>query len=59
MVDPLVNPWDCAALVPIIEEAGGCFVDWSGNVSIQTGNGISVNAVLRDRVLQITRGYRV
>jgi len=54
MVDPLMNPWDIAALVPIVEEAGGHFMSWSGASDIHAGNGISVNAALRDEVLQIT-----
>lgn len=55
MVDPLMNPWDCAALLPIVQEAGGHFMDWNGNASIYSGNGISVNAALRDEVLRITK----
>ncbi|MFN0055894.1 MAG: inositol monophosphatase family protein [Planctomycetales bacterium] len=55
MVDPLMNPWDGAALVPIIEEAGGSFMDWNGKPTIYSGNGISVNAPLREPVLRITR----
>ena len=55
MVDPLMNPWDAAALVPIVQEAGGCFMDWNGETSINSGNGISVNAALREEVLNITR----
>ncbi len=30
MVDPIMNPWDIAALVPIIRGAGGTITDWSG-----------------------------
>lgn len=55
MVDPLMNIWDAAALIPIIEEAGGHFVDWAGVVTAGAGNGISVNALLRDEVLRITK----
>lgn len=55
MVDPLMNLWDAAALVPIVEEAGGHFVDWNGRARPDSGNGISVNAALRDKVLGITR----
>ena len=55
MVDPLMSPWDAAALVPIITEAGGGFCDWMGNTTIYSGNGISVNAGLRKAVLAITR----
>jgi histidinol-phosphatase len=58
MVDPMMNPWDAAALVPIIEEAGGTFMDWNGKTTINSGNGISVNAALRETVLQITRDKR-
>ena len=56
MCDPLMNAWDAAALVPIVEEAGGHFVDWMGTASIYSGNGISVNGRLRDKVLAITQG---
>jgi histidinol phosphatase-like enzyme (inositol monophosphatase family) len=55
MIDPLMNIWDAAALIPIIEEAGGHFVDWNGVVNAGAGNGISVNASLRDEVLRITK----
>jgi len=55
MVDPLMNVWDAAALIPIIEEAGGHFIDWNGVASANSGNGISVNAALRDEVLRITK----
>jgi histidinol phosphatase-like enzyme (inositol monophosphatase family) len=30
MLDPVMNVWDCAALLPIVEEAGGRFTDWQG-----------------------------
>src|SRR5438552_128662 len=30
MVDPALAAWDSAALLPIVEEAGGVFTDWSG-----------------------------
>jgi histidinol phosphatase-like enzyme (inositol monophosphatase family) len=55
MVDPLMNVWDAAALIPIIEEAGGHFIDWNGVTTAHSGNGISVNALLRDSVLSITK----
>jgi len=53
MVDPMMNPWDAAALVPILQEAGGHFVDWNGKVSIHSGNGVSVNPALKETVLKI------
>jgi histidinol phosphatase-like enzyme (inositol monophosphatase family) len=30
MVDPIMNPWDIAALVPVIRGAGGIITDWQG-----------------------------
>ena len=29
-VDPIMNPWDIAALVPVIRGAGGVITDWRG-----------------------------
>lgn len=55
MVDPLLNPWDCSALVPIMQEAGGHFVDFNGDVTIHSGNGLSVNSHLRDAALEILK----
>ena len=42
MIDPALNAWDAAALLPILEEAGGHFVDWNGEPTIYGGNGVSV-----------------
>ena len=52
MIDPAMNAWDAAALVPIIEEAGGHYVDWNGNPTIYSGNGLSVVPGLKDEILQ-------
>ena len=51
MVDPAMNAWDAAALVPIVQEAGGDFVDWTGQTTIDSGNGLSVTLGLKDEVL--------
>lgn len=55
MVDAGLSPWDGAALLPIVTEAGGHFLDWKGQPTIYGGNGLSVNAGLKDEVLQILR----
>jgi histidinol-phosphatase len=52
MLDPRMNPWDCAALVPILQEAGGRFTDWRGRVVIDGGDAISSNGRLHDALLQ-------
>ena len=52
MVDPILSDWDCAALLPILEEAGGTFSDWDGRRTHTGKSGISTNGVLRDEVLR-------
>jgi histidinol phosphatase-like enzyme (inositol monophosphatase family) len=53
MLDPVMNVWDCAPLLPILEEAGGTFTDWRGQRTIHGGNAISTNGLLFDPVLGI------
>jgi myo-inositol-1(or 4)-monophosphatase len=53
MIDPIMSPWDAAALLPIVQEAGGHFVGWNGRACIDAGNGISVNAFLKDAVFTV------
>ncbi len=55
MLDPVMNIWDCAALLPILQEAGGSFTDWQGRPTIRGGNAISTNARLFDQVMQVVR----
>ena len=55
MLDPVMNVWDCAALLPILEEAGGTFTDWNGTPTIHGGNAISTNGLLFDRVMQVVK----
>lgn len=52
MLDPVMNVWDCAALLPIVQEAGGTFTDWHGTPTIHGGSAISTNGLLFDRVQQ-------
>ena len=46
MVDDIVNPWDAAALQPIITEAGGTFTAWNGTPTAFGGSAIATNAAL-------------
>ena len=55
MIDPAMNAWDAAALLPIVQEAGGEFIDWSGAPTIYGGNGISVVPGLKDEILRRLR----
>jgi histidinol-phosphatase len=45
--------WDCAALLPIVQEAGGSFTSWHGDATIWGESGISTNAALQNEVMQI------
>ncbi len=53
MVDPMLNSWDAAALIPIVTESGAEFVDFRGRSTIHGGNGISVVPRLKTAVLEI------
>jgi len=55
-IDPEMSAWDIAALVPILREAGGCCVTWSGEESISGGDGLSVVPQLKDEVLTRLKG---
>jgi len=58
MLDPVMNTWDCAALAPIIEEAGGTFTDWQGSGTISGGNAISTNGALFKEVIRIVNNEK-
>ena len=53
MLDPVMNVWDCAPLLPILEEAGGTFTDWRGQRTIHGGNAISTNGLLLETVFGV------
>jgi histidinol phosphatase-like enzyme (inositol monophosphatase family) len=55
MLDPAMNVWDCAALLPVIEEAGGTFTDWRGTRTIHGGNAVATNGPLFDEVMSIIK----
>ena len=51
MVDPIANPWDLAAVQPVVEEAGGKFTSWSGESTVFGGDGIGSNSLVHEEVL--------
>lgn len=51
-VEPVVAPWDMAAVVVIVEEAGGRFSDFQGRPRFDGGSAISTNGLLHDAVLE-------
>jgi len=46
MFDPILSPWDSAALQPLIVEAGGVFTDWTGRDTAFGGSAVATNAAL-------------
>ncbi|ABL65816.1 histidinol-phosphatase [Chlorobium phaeobacteroides] len=45
-VDKVMSPWDCAALVPVVNEAGGCCFDLNGRATIYGDGMVSANRIL-------------
>lgn len=56
MLDPVLNPYDCAPFPPLLREAGGYFGDWSGNETIHGNEAISTTQGLLPEVLRLIRG---
>lgn len=58
MVDPMVNPWDVAAVAVIITEAGGRFSGFDGREGADTwraGSGVASNGAVHDALLGLWR----
>ena len=53
MIDPILNIWDAAAVMPIVEEAGGTFTDWQGQRQIDSGDAVATNGLIHEAVLEI------
>ncbi|MCE5230543.1 inositol monophosphatase family protein [bacterium] len=57
MLDPVLNPWDIAPLIPIITEAGGRFTTMEGAPADENGladNGIASNGLIHDQILELS-----
>ena len=55
-LDPVMNVWDCAALLPVVEEAGGRFTDLDGDPRLAAGPAVATNGLLHEEVLRALRG---
>ncbi len=56
MLDPVINRWDIAPMIPILEEAGGRFTDWSGRRGSLVASGVGTNGLLHEEVLGVLGG---
>ena len=55
VAEPIVNPWDLAAVQVLIEEAGGRFTDLTGARRHDGGTALATNGPLHDDALRLLR----
>jgi histidinol-phosphatase len=61
-IDPVMNPWDIAALIPCVEEAGGVLSDLHGNREHLTWRDSllsSANQSLHSQILRVLQGMHL
>lgn len=56
MMDPIMNPWDIAALVPIVEGAGGVITDWNGGPAYPANSTLAAGPDLHRVLLPMLAG---
>ena len=56
MIEPQLYPWDLAAPLILIEEAGGRVTDFSGKRSIAGGSVVASNGLVHDAILATLNG---
>ncbi|MEO6875279.1 MAG: histidinol-phosphatase [Opitutaceae bacterium] len=52
MCDPIMNPWDIAALVPVIRGAGGVITDWKGGAAYPAESTVAAGPALHAQVIK-------
>ena len=58
MLDPAMNPWDCAPMLPILHETGGHFTTWAGEPSIWGKDAVATNGALNAEVLAVLKNEK-
>jgi histidinol phosphatase-like enzyme (inositol monophosphatase family) len=51
MCDPIMNPWDVAALIPVIRGAGGVITDWQGHDPVNAASIVAAPPLLHAQVI--------
>ncbi len=51
MCDPVMNPWDIAALIPVIRGAGGIITDWQGRDPVRGTSIVAAASSLHPQVI--------
>ena len=52
MIDHGVHPWDVAALLPIVLEAGGQMTNWQGETTIHSPDVLASNGLVHQKTLE-------
>jgi histidinol-phosphatase len=52
-----LQPYDIAALIPIVQEAGGTFTSMAGEAGPWGGSALATNGHLHERVLRLLGGH--
>ena len=51
MCDPIMNPWDVAALIPVVRGAGGIITDWQGRDPVNAASIVAATPGLHAQVI--------
>jgi myo-inositol-1(or 4)-monophosphatase len=51
MCDPIMNPWDIQALVPVVRGAGGVITDWHGGDPVKADSIVAAGPDLHGRII--------
>ncbi|MBI5731012.1 MAG: histidinol-phosphatase, partial [Ignavibacteriales bacterium] len=58
MIDPIMNPWDLMALIPIIRGAGGTITDYYGNDPLNGNSIVATGGKIHDEVIELLNGEK-
>jgi histidinol-phosphatase len=53
--EPELNPWDVAALIPIITQAGGRITGYDGSPALTAGGAFTTNGHLHEATAKLLR----
>jgi histidinol-phosphatase len=57
VVEPGVHPWDMAAALAILPEAGGLCTDWTGRATAMSGHGALSNGLVHGALLEVLAAH--
>ena len=57
VIEPIVRPWDVAASIPLLLEAGGSYTDWTGAPTNYPYKAIASNGAIHNELVEILTPY--